>query len=251
MAEFVIARYDEPLGWLSELEPAAVTVYNKGDSPCGGGGARFAEVRCPNVGREGEAYLRHILDRYESLPTVTVFAQADITDHLAAWTAFGTRWGGARFRTKGDFLRHLAAQAAAEGISEPTEVFPCDTSDHNWRLDWNRDHLGREGEWFMADSYRGGRRRAFVDWFEAHVAAPPAAGDFSVCSCGIFAVRRDRILARPRAYYEALRSEVGWHPDPAEGHFLERAWWYVFGGGAGAEACAEASAARTTEGDPK
>ncbi|EOD33556.1 hypothetical protein EMIHUDRAFT_253096, partial [Emiliania huxleyi CCMP1516] len=124
MAEFVIARYDEPLGWLSELEPAAVTVYNKGDGPCGGGGARFAEVRCPNVGREGEAYLRHILDRYESLPTVTVFAQADITDHLAAWTAFGTRWGGARFRTKGDFLRHLAAQAAAEGISEPTEVFP-------------------------------------------------------------------------------------------------------------------------------
>ena len=56
-------------------------------------------MRCPNVGREGEAYLRHILDRYESLPTVTVFAQADITDHLAAWTAFGTRWGGARFRT--------------------------------------------------------------------------------------------------------------------------------------------------------
>ena len=68
---------------LVEAEPAAVTVYNKGDGPCGGGGARFAEVRCPNVGREGEAYLRHILDRYESLPTVTVFAQADITDHLA------------------------------------------------------------------------------------------------------------------------------------------------------------------------
>ena len=144
MAEFVIARYDEPLGWLSELEPAAVTVYNKGDGPCGGGGARFAEVRCPNVGREGEAYLRHILDRYESLPTVTVFAQADITDHLAAWTAFGTRWGGARplphqgrlfapprraGRRRGHFradrgvsVRHFGPQLASSNRSEASSV---------------------------------------------------------------------------------------------------------------------------------
>lgn len=116
----------------SELGPVDLVLYNKGrsaaDLPAEGGAVE--EVRSPNVGREGEAYLRHILAHYERLPEVLVFSQARtvrppvrrargarscprlarqraapapsplsrpqarVTDHLVAWLAFGDprRW---------------------------------------------------------------------------------------------------------------------------------------------------------------
>jgi hypothetical protein len=79
---FVIARYDEPIGWLADLGDVRLTVYNKGPSPVElPQGPAAEERRAPNRGREGETYLRHILNHYDELAEVTVFSQARITDH--------------------------------------------------------------------------------------------------------------------------------------------------------------------------
>lgn len=237
---FVIARYDEPTDWLADLGEVRLTVYNKGPSLVQLPHVPAAEeLRVPNRGREGETYLRHILDHYDKLAKVTVFSQARITDHLAAWVAYGdsTVWRGRRFATEAAFLHCLAGQAAATGLSQPTERVDASTDDANWRSDWNRNHLGIAGAWFMPDLYRAGHI-TFHDWFERFVGPYPRpehpsgadAGLFCACSCGIFAVRRDRILSRPREYYAALWDQVSWHPNPVEGHFLERSWYYIFGG---------------------
>ena len=71
-------------------------------------------------------------------------------------------------------------------------------------------------------------QRPFSAWFEALV-GPYPRGSFVACTCGIFAVSRERIRRRERAYYERLLEEVDWAPDPVEGHFLERSWCYIFG----------------------
>lgn len=73
--QFVIAHYDEQLGWLAELPADTATlVYHKHTS------AR--ENRLPNVGREAHTYLHHILTHYERLAEQTVFLQGRPHDHI-------------------------------------------------------------------------------------------------------------------------------------------------------------------------
>lgn len=224
---YVVARCREALEWLEPLRGERVVVYNKGDAlPAGGVGD---EVAAENVGREGDTYLRYIVAHYEALPEVCVFSQGRIDDHVGAWSAAGNAiCQGRSFAAEpAAFLRCLAAQAAARGLSEPSEVFAAATRDVNWRRDFNRDYYGLPGAWFAADRYRDDARRPFDQWFEQHV-GPYPVGTFRAHSCGLFAVRRDRVLRRSREFYEALRRELSWHVDPVEGHFLERSWHYVF-----------------------
>jgi len=45
----------------------------------------------------------------------------------------------------------------------------------------------------------------------------------------IFNVSRDRILRRPRAFYERAIATVAHDVNPEEGHYFERSWGNVFG----------------------
>ena len=223
---YVVCRFDEPLEWLAPLG-AAVVVYNKG-AACAPPEGMPRPVQVPNVGRESEAYLRFVLDRYDALPEIVVFSQARIDDHLAAWCrAERGPWSGGTF-APADFLRCLADAAAAHGMSPPSEVVDAHTSDPNWRHDWNRNYYGSSA-FYMPGSYRGGVQRPFSAWFEQLVGEPYPRDSFVACTCGVFAVSRERIRRRSRAYYVRLLAEVSWASDPVEGHFLERSWCYIFG----------------------
>lgn len=78
--ELVVARFKEDISWAQKFEN--VTVYNKGkslkdekqDFKC-------QEIPLPNVGRESQTYLHHIVTRYDTLADVTVFAQGWPWDH--------------------------------------------------------------------------------------------------------------------------------------------------------------------------
>lgn len=76
MKEIVVARYNEnPDKWLSINDKnVKVTIYNKGDAD-----DRFINI--PNVGREAETWLRHIVENYDNLSDVTFFAQGDCSPH--------------------------------------------------------------------------------------------------------------------------------------------------------------------------
>lgn len=43
-----------------------------------------------------------------------------------------------------------------------------------------------------------------------------------------FAVRKERILAHPKSFYENLYYMLNQENDPIEGHYLERLWLYLF-----------------------
>jgi hypothetical protein len=70
----VVARYTEDIKWISD--PNSL-IYNKGpplhtDLPV---------VNLPNVGRESDTYLTHIIENYDNLDEYIVFLQGNPFDH--------------------------------------------------------------------------------------------------------------------------------------------------------------------------
>ena len=77
--EIVVARYNENLDWLKKIKKSKdlkITVYNKGlddiDVPF---------IKIPNVGRESQTYLEHIINNYDNLADQTIFCQGDPIFH--------------------------------------------------------------------------------------------------------------------------------------------------------------------------
>jgi hypothetical protein len=77
LTELVVARYNENINWVSAYNDIA-TVYNKGEDDI----LNIKKVvKIPNVGREGNTYLYHIINNYGSLKEKTVFSQGNPFDH--------------------------------------------------------------------------------------------------------------------------------------------------------------------------
>ena len=99
MHSIVLARYNESLDWISEIpDDFCVYVYNKGDritSPTVLRRANYIIDR-PNVGRESETYLFHMLTAPLPDRHYTVYSQGDPFLHspdliklLANWRGLG------------------------------------------------------------------------------------------------------------------------------------------------------------------
>ncbi len=218
--ELVVARHREDLSWLRELGlPGAV--YNKGPElaadalPPG-----VALALLPNLGREAHTFLTHILARYETLPRHTAFLQGNPFAHLAPPEEPAVTPGGLR-----ETLLKLAAQNTPFA-----------------GLAWFRlrcDGLGRPHD--LADPAKEGRWKGFgkdipvARVFEALFDAPPPQEFIARAPTGNMLVRRDRILARPKAFYQRALDLVLADADDAQntGHALERLWQAVFSGAAG------------------
>ena len=66
--EICVSKYKEDTLWLSQLSPLIKqTIYNKFD--------KKGSNPLPNVGREAHTYLHHIVENYDNLSDLTVFAQ--------------------------------------------------------------------------------------------------------------------------------------------------------------------------------
>jgi hypothetical protein len=69
----IVSRYKEDLSWVVDIKHPYV-IYNKGDF--------FPSyINVPNEGREGETYLRYILENYDNLPETLVLCQGNPFDH--------------------------------------------------------------------------------------------------------------------------------------------------------------------------
>jgi len=202
----VVARYDENIEWLySEFNNCII--YNKGEK------LNIAnEIILDNVGREPEVYLNYIIANYDNLPEVVVFTQANIANH---------------FETNDiHYLLKIKNEALAKGKSIPTvSHYRQDGSkDKNcWDKDWNVDG----DQYFLHDCYKEDRRTAFIDWFKENI-NPIYPNPIHIYRHSIFAIKRDNILKRPLEYYKHIINEVNHHNNPAERHFIERSWYYMF-----------------------
>lgn len=79
--EVVVARYNEDLSWIAKEFPTEkVTVYNKGlDDLVLPKNCRV--IKLPNIGRESNSYLHHVITNYDNLSDRILFLQGDPYGH--------------------------------------------------------------------------------------------------------------------------------------------------------------------------
>lgn len=194
--ELVVARWREDPGWLRNVAAGVrVTVYNKGEA-----GAWPGEILLANQGREAQTYLHHLVERYDDLAELTVFAQGRPFDHAY------------------DFHATLV-RLAAEGITDPSGFewlgHVIDTDDatgsrlyQNWSKNPGKEALDMAATW----------RRMFVE---------PCPERFTFACGAQFAVTRERVRARSRSFYRRMLEAAVARADGP--HALERMWNHVFG----------------------
>jgi hypothetical protein len=190
--ELVVAHYEEDLGWLNNV-PAGlrVTVYDKGTSSSRG-------VRLANGGREAHTYLHHLVERYDALARVTVFAQGKPFDHVPDFHRWLRRLSGDEERVEG--FRWLGFI-----IDED------DTAGSRLFCSWGKNSDGRSLD---------------LDAFWRSLWARPAPDSLVFYPGGHFAVTADRVRAQDVSFYGKARSLSVSFPDAA--HCFERCWDRVF-----------------------
>ena len=245
--DIVIARYKESLEWTKDIpEQYRVFIYNK-EPPFYIG--RFHQVirtpevivpgaiikRLPNIGREADTYLTHIIDHYYNLADVTVFTQADPFPHSPDFLKLlklSEKFKPVQCLTDmylGDIPPAKVLKEHQEQHIEGARVCAYPMCFTNYQTVWFND----PGSFVVAQDYiqfhklpngtnivEDVLKRAGFD-----VKDVPLIGDF--CYAAIFAVQRDKILKHPKCAYEALR-EINNKGNQFAASVLERIWLYLF-----------------------
>ena len=79
----VISKYNEDISWCDSI-PYTKIIYDKLEEP-----TTAAYIHRPNIVREAETWLFHIITHYENLPDFLVFLQGDPFGHLSYKTHHG------------------------------------------------------------------------------------------------------------------------------------------------------------------
>jgi len=201
----VVSRLNEPVDWL-DSEFHNTIIYNKCD--------RLNienEINMTNLGRETETYLNYIITNYENLPDVVIFTRANIPDYVGPQNV--------------EYLMKIKNEALINGKSKPTVTHfqPEGSRGSCWDKEWNVSVNG----FFLHNSYKDNRRIPFIEWFRENV-SNNYPNPINIYCHSVFAVKRDIIMKKTADYYKDLVKHVNHNIDPAEGHFFERAWYYIF-----------------------
>lgn len=201
--EVVVAHYDENLDWLA---PHAhhCHIYHKGNEVK----PRFLYQqweKLPNVGREGHTFLHHIINNYKRLANVTVFVQGCLEDHFKMGDSYG------------NVTEYMSRALTNDLVYRRGDKYAS----------WGRlQHIGK----FLEDLKSGKMRPSeytFGEFYEKVFLLPhPPVIATSYGAC--FAVTRERILRRPKELYQRIINYLSDHPNPEEGHYLERLWVHLF-----------------------
>lgn len=188
MIELVIARYKEDLDWVQQIASVdLVTVYNK----------HFKFNNLPNLGRESDTYLHHIISRYDSLSEYTIFSQGDPLFHEH------------QFIEKINDLDNLIQSTQKTGIY----FFSLEDTEPVTGVK-RKEHPNGLPVYYFLDLLFGIELQSTID-IKYNCAA-------------LFIVHRDNIVSRPKEFYQFLRCFVSNSKNPIEGFVFERLWKYIF-----------------------
>lgn len=212
--ELVIARYNEPLLWL--LDPPfnkfPNTIYNKGNNET------FiinehnqAIISLPNLGRESESYLQHVIRRYDSLAKVTVFLPGSLDSN------------GNKYRKAIYILTNIVSASTFIGINHRPSI---KDDLYHFTLDEWSSRTGINSKNNPESKLTPSLIRPYGKWYEHHFkglethVAPYG---------GVFSVSRRDIIQHPIKRYKTLIQDLQVSSNPEVGHYFERSWEAVFG----------------------
>lgn len=157
-----------------------------------------------NHGREGETYLSHIIDRYDSLAEYTIFIQDDFDNHVPRYDYF--------VHNTNLMMQHKQSFYA----------YPC-----SWRKGGNpffRTIINGIPEPILPTLTIPDAILQTTTRFNI-----PLPVIYNTDICAFFIVSRDRIRARPVAFYKELREWLLNADEEVNGFVLEHIWKLIFG----------------------
>lgn len=244
----VIARYREDLEWIAEIpDEFEIFLYNKGNpvtSPVVIARADHIIDR-PNVGRESETYLHHMLTQCSANRDFTVFAQGDPFEHSPDFLRLLKGW-----REWAD-LQPLTWQWRSDRNIPPADILEDFARSHLAGLPRVRPERFSLFTWGPVDFIDVGALQASVDYRYVHGDLPEGlnvaahflymcgmhdlAEEASQHTVGNFAYGaiyacRNQIVARlPARSLEIMLHLSKGHP--VHGYILERLWLHMLGAG--------------------
>ncbi len=200
---FVIAHYKEDLSWLKARGIAQYShVFHKG-----GDNKPNFDVwrweRLPNIGHEAHTYLHYIIENYHRLPEIVIFLQGKLDDHIAVhhnpWQYY--------------YIAHKTGRC-----------FACSAQYSNWgRIIHNEPYITELRNGIMKLSPYN-----FAQFWQVLFESNSHPRDILQNYHGCFAIKRERILARPKIFYQKAIKLVSDHVNPENGHYFERTWLSIF-----------------------
>lgn len=195
MVEVVVCRFGEDLAWTRNLPRGVrVTIYDK--TPLEKGLWPGA-IPLPNHSRDDFAWLHHLVERYEDLAELTVFAQGHPFDHAPDL--------------------HRVIRHYAQGEESPDFAW----LGFLWETD---DARGRPS--FVTWSKNPERRELDLEGFFQALWGESAPDKVRYVGGSQFALSRQTAHRRPRDFYERAREISRTLPDAA--HAFERTWDRIF-----------------------
>lgn len=185
----VIARYNEDVGWSKQYPN--VIVYNKGEKLDDG----YNEVFLNNVGREGHTYYKYICDNYDNLEDYTIFLQGNPFDHSP-----NIIYNLNHYR----YVKELSIdfEFLSEGVCYSTLDVQC----HR-----NCENINIHQTWEFVFGVKCGYTDECIFGGGAQ-----------------FIVSKNRILKRPKEFYEKIVKMLEYSISPIEGYDIERFHKYIF-----------------------
>lgn len=199
MIEIIVAHYndlhfEETLTYFKDHK---ITIYDKSNKYTSN---TYKDIRpIENIGREGETYIRHIIENYDSLSDYTVFIQDDTGNHIIDNKAF---------------------------YNKTVDLVDSETPFHIYEVSWRsggrphrrmiRGGYSDLGTFANPYSIRNACQHLGIDLPEAYI----------TFTCAFLIVHKDRIRSRPKEFYIKLREWILEHPGNV--YALEHMWAIIF-----------------------
>lgn len=256
MVTLVVARYNESLDWIFDVLTDAnnivehVYIYNKG-RPVNIDNENITVKNVPNVGREGDTYLRFIIDFFHKIPTEgVVFLQGDPFEHapdtlkLLRRPQFNVYKGRQYQAFSCQYTPSFPPRLHQSEVKQPhthvpgclTTNVPWDTNHYQWDIGMS-NNLGSMAAAKSIRKIKGENVRhneKTVDYICRKIGIrPPTTSWIRVSFSGCFYARRSAIRRHPRKVWAKLRQ---WcfanvdHQMGPKGFNLEFIWCYLMTG---------------------
>ncbi|KQO75256.1 hypothetical protein [Rhizobium sp. Leaf262] len=246
MHTVVLARYNEALEWIVDIPvDFNVIIYNKGEEITSPEVLERADeiIARPNIGRESETYIHHMMTRAPDNRDFTVFSQGDPLTHSPDFIALLKNW------RKWDDVQALSWQWLEANNIPPADLmeryqqyFPLQLRvrpETFSLMDWKALEFNDPGAWNMGLVYKilegistntsNIAAHVLKKWkldAQAEEAARHTVGVFSYGA--IFAVRNYHV-ARLSSESKQLIYDFATGEAKANGYILERMWLHIFG----------------------
>lgn len=228
----VFARFNENLEWVDQailngrLQKGKLVVMNKGDMTQLSSDLQSRAVAVENLGLDQYCHLRYIVENYNSLPEIIIFAQAGMNEHHDVFEPYFTGQSVKILNTMNQFnatldtvdiLLGMVKQALLYGKTLNAKTYVGSDS-----ILCAYDSLKIDSD--LEDISTG---MTFGEWFTANVKSPfPGNSNLVWFKNAIFGTSKKYIMSRPKSYYESILQQITTHRGEIL-HFIERSWYYM------------------------